>query len=316
MSLSPCSDEEFARIFQTLGANGAARHLKISPRAVFDRRLSVEKRLGVSLQTPLSPGGKPRNMPEHSQRQNIEIDNGVVLVGSDAHYWPGYESTSHRAFIAACKWFQKDLRAVVLNGDVFDGSSISRHPPMNYADQPSVKEEIEACQERLSEVEVASGNVTRYWTLGNHDSRYEGKLASSLPEYSKTLPSLKDWFPLWIPCWSVWINDNVVIKHRFRNGIHAGWNNTLHSGKNIVTGHTHKLGVTAITDYNGTRFAVETGMLAPAGGPMFDYAEDNPANHREGFAVLTFINGRLAWPELVHVVRDGVVEFRGREHGV
>jgi hypothetical protein len=52
--------------------------------------------------------------------------------------------------------------------------------------------------------------------------------------------------------------------------------------------------------------------MADAYGPQFAYSELNPVDWRSGFAVLTFHKGRLLWPELVHVIEEGVIEFRGK----
>ena len=79
-----------------------------------------------------------------------------------------------------------------------------------------------------------------------------------------------------------------------------------------MTGHLHSLKVTPLSDYNGTRFGVDTGTLADPYGPQFtDYTEDNPTDWRSGFVVLTFRDSRLLWPEVVHVVAEGLAEFRG-----
>jgi hypothetical protein len=88
-------------------------------------------------------------------------------------------------------------------------------------------------------------------------------------------------------------------------------NNTVNAGVSVVTGHLHSLKVTPFADYNGNRFGVDTGTLAETDGPQFTYAEINPSNHRSGFAVLNFFNGRLLWPELVHKFDEDMVEFRG-----
>ena len=54
------------------------------------------------------------------------------------------------------------------------------------------------------------------------------------------------------------------------------------------------------------------GTLADPGGPQFiDYMEDNPANWRSGFIILTFNEGRLLWPEIVSRFDEGVIDFRG-----
>jgi len=104
--------------------------------------------------------------------------------------------------------------------------------------------------------------------------------------------------------------NQTIVKHRFAGGIHATYNNTLKSGRSIVTGHLHSLNVRAWTDYNGTRFGVDTGTLADPDHDAFDYTEDNPKDWRSGFAVLTYRKGKLLWPELCYV-DNGVAYFRG-----
>jgi hypothetical protein len=47
-----------------------------------------------------------------------------------------------------------------------------------------------------------------------------------------------------------------------------------------------------------------------------NYLEDSPTNWRSGFAVLTFHEGKLLWPELVHKWADGQIEFRGKVYDV
>lgn len=243
-------------------------------------------------------------------RKHFKVQDGIVLVGSDAHYWPGLVSPAHRAFLAFCKHLKP--AAVVLNGDGFDGASISRWPRIGWDKKPTVKQELDACVERMGEIEDAAGTKNLFWPLGNHDARFETFLASHASEYEHVDGfRLKDHFPLWRACWALRVNDDVVIKHRFKGGLHATHNNALWSGKTMVTGHLHSLKVTPMTDYNGTRWGVDTGTLADPNGTQFeDYTEDGPKNHRSGFAVLTFHKGRILWPEVVFV--DGErVEWRG-----
>jgi hypothetical protein len=246
-------------------------------------------------------------------RQYVEIQNGVALVGSDAHYYPNIISTAHRAFVHFCKELKPV--AVVKNGDEFDGSTISRHPRIGWDEKPTILQELKAVEVRQQEIVDACRTKRLFWNLGNHDARYETFLAANAPQFQGVDGfHLKDHFPEWKPCWSVWINEDVVIKHRWKGGAHATHNNTLASGKTMVTGHLHSLKVTPYTDYNGTRFGVDTGTLAQPHGPQFnDYTEDGPVNWRSGFAVLTFWKGNLLWPEVVHVIDEekGLVQFRG-----
>ena len=125
--------------------------------------------------------------------------------------------------------------------------------------------------------------------------------------------TLEDHFPLWKRGWSAWINNEVVVKHRFRGGIHAVYANTLHAGKTMVTGHLHSQKVTPFTDYNGTRYGVDAGCIASTDHQAFtDYTEDNPKNWISGFVVLTFKDGRLMYPELVSPWDENSIQFRGQ----
>lgn len=245
-------------------------------------------------------------------RVQVSLRNGRMLVGSDGHYWPGEASTAHRAFVAFVKEYKPEV--VVFNGDALDASTISRHPPIGWEKFPSLKEELEGVQERLGEVETAAKGRSRLiWSLGNHDARFNTRLAMLVPEYKKVKGfQLRDHFPAWQSCWAVHVNRDVVVKHRFKGGKYAPANNAVGAGRTMVTGHLHSQKVIPVTDYNGTRWGVDTGCLADPSGPQFSgYTEDNPLDWRQGFAMLTFIDGELLQPELIRVAREGVVDFRG-----
>ncbi len=200
-----------------------------------------------------------------------------------------------------------------MNGDVFDGARASRHAPIAWEKKPTIVEELDTVKLRTAEIIEASPKADHFWPAGNHDLRFETRLATQVPEYASIQGfHLKDHFPEWRPCWGIHINDNTVIKHRWKGGLHAIYQNTLQSGVTLVTGHLHSLAVRPYTDYTGTRYGVDTGTLADPWGPQFtDYTEDGPKNWRSGFAVLTFHDGKLMPPEVVEVIDEGVVWFRG-----
>jgi hypothetical protein len=205
--------------------------------------------------------------------------------------------------------------AVICNGDAFDGASISRH---DVTEQPAttVIQELKACQGALGEIEevakAARHNVKLLWTWGNHDVRFGNRLAQHAPQFKDVIGfKLTDHFLDWEFCWAVWPTDDVIIKHRYKSGVHATHNNTVQSGKSIITGHLHSLKVTPFSDFNGVRFGVDTGTLAETDGPQFTYAELNPSNHRSGFVVLNFFNGELLWPEIVAKHSEDHIQFRG-----
>lgn len=302
-------DGDFVRLFEEIGPHKLAAKLGQSKSRTLHRRASLETKIGRQIKAP-EYRSNTRRAHDNPGRINITVKNGVVLIGSDAHIWPGPKSTAMRAFIK----FIRDMKpaAVILNGDVIDLPQVSRHPPIGWQHMPTVQEEIEAAQEVLAEIEAATFKARKIWTLGNHDQRYETRLATIAPEFVRLHGfSLKDWFPAWEPCWSVWINE-VVVKHRYKGGIHATHNNAVQSGKSMVTGHLHSAKVTPWTDYGGTRYGVDTGCLAdPDHRAFLDYTEDNPKNWRSAFGVLTFRDGKLLQPEIALVHDASHVDFRG-----
>jgi len=315
MTQAACTEDEFISLWQQhQSVTALAKVLNVDGRNIQRRRKDIEARRGIIL-----AGSNPRSptfnvtLPANGVRVNVEMDDGIILVASDAHYWPGIISTAHRALVVATKELKP--RMVVMNGDAFDGATVSKHDRIGWEVRPNVKQELEAVSDRLGEIEAVRGNAKLHWTFGNHDLRFNSRLASHAAQFEGVRGfSLEDHFPGWKFSTSVMINGHTMIKHRWHNGIHATHNNLLKSGTSMVTGHLHALQVRPWTDYNGTRYAVDTGTLACPTGEQFTYSEDSPANHRSGFAVLTFHDGKLMPPELLEVVDEdaGLVYFRGQ----
>lgn len=308
------TDDEFIAIWNKYhSAKRVAEVLDIDVRNVHSRRKAIQERYSITLVA--SDVRSPTfnvTMPGNGIRAKVEIDDGVIMVASDCHYYPGIISTAHKAFVKLIPELKPKM--IVMNGDVFDGASVSRHDPIGWQSLPSVKQELEACTDRLNEIESASKSAKLHWTWGNHDMRFNTRLAAQAGTAFQGVHgmNLTDHFPRWKFSTSIMVNDHTMIKHRYHNGIHAVYNNALKSGTSIVTGHLHSLKVTPWTDYNGSRYGVDTGTMANLDDPAFEYAEDNPKNWRSGFAVLTFWDGKLMPPELVEVISEGLVYFRGQ----
>lgn len=305
------NDDEFIGVWKRLqSASQVAKEIGIDVRNVHIRRKRIEAKYGVVLRA--NDSRSPSFLvKEHSPRVDCEMMNGTIFIASDAHYWPGQASTAHRAFVKLIKQEKPEL--VVMNGDLFDGARISRYPSSAWINLPTVKEELDAVALRLGEIKEAVGSGKTWWCLGNHDMRFDAKLANMASEF-EGVPgfTLGDHFPDWKISISLFINGSLMIKHRFRNGTHATWNNTLHSGVSMVTGHLHRLQATLLNDYKGTRWGIDCGTLAEIEGDHMHYGEDMPMNHCSGFAVLTVVNGKIIHPEFCAVV-DGKAYFRGKE---
>ena len=307
------AEADFVRLFREGGAAKIKQVTGLTERAVYSRRAAIERRLGHQIRGPgIWPASATRHAEEHAAVLQYPVKDGVVLIGSDAHIWPGDETLAMRAFIKFCKELEPSI--VILNGDVLDFPQVSRHPPIGHLALPNLAEEIEAAQDQLHKIELAVRRSCKLvWTLGNHDARFETRLATVAPEYARLHGhSLKDHFPAWSACWRCDINKDVTVKHRHKGGIHATHNSTMWAGRTMITGHLHSQKVAPFTDYSGTRWGIDTGCLADPDAKAFvDYTEANPLNWRSGFAVLTFKDGKLLPPELVTVWDEKHVVFRG-----
>jgi predicted phosphodiesterase len=312
------TDDQFIEEWQKIGSPEIfAKTHGMSVRSVYNRRRSIEMRLRIQLptlnDTRFDPLKKLQQTPGNARR-GIEMEKGKVVVFSDAHFWPGDYTTAYKALLKIIKEFKP--KVVVANGDVFDGSQASRHARIGWEKSPTVREELEACQEFMEGIEKVSKGAELIWTMGNHDARFETFLSAQTGMYEGVAGfTLKEHFPLWKPCWSYWVNEDTCIKHRWKGSFGAGRANALNSGVNMVTGHTHNLAVQPLTDYNGTRYGVQTGCLAdPHGNQFMGYTEDNPKDWRSGFTLLSFDRGRLVLPELIQVCGEDEYEFRGEIH--
>ena len=323
-------DSEFIDAWKRFNkASLIAKHFKMNVRSVYERRRIVEQRYGISLVSDQKsvPSSSIKNkigdrlnelakirQEKYESEMSDTVTDGVVLIASDCHYWPGIVTKAHQAFCKLAK--QLSPKMVILNGDILDGARISRHARIMWEKQPQMKDEIAAVQDRCAEIERAAGKAKLIRTIGNHDARFENYLSSRVGELEEmTGMTLLDYLPRWRAGWCVHLNNHTdgwtTIRHRpVAGGVHSAYNSTLKAGVSYVHGHLHKLQVTPWADYRGRRYGVDTGTMAEPYGPQFNYTESGPVNWASGFAVLTFYKGKLLQPELC-VVEHGDAWFRG-----
>lgn len=309
MTVPKQTDDEFIALWnEHKSVTSLAKALHTSVRQIARRRRNIERRCSITL-----AANKLAKSTIDTYRIDLDAEDSSIIVFGDAHYWPGPATTAHKALIL----FKKLIKptAIILNGDAFDGSAISRFPQMQWMEKKNtVKQELDACKERLSEIE-ADFKGQLIWNLGNHDLRYEAKLAATAGHDFEYIEGfhLRDHFPRWRPSWVTWVNNDVLICHRMRMGIHATHTNIQQAHISVITGHLHSQKVTPYTDAKGiTKYGVDHGMLAePLGEQFRDYLEGKHANWRSGFVILTWRGGELLSPELVTVWDEETVQFRG-----
>lgn len=316
-----CTDPEFISLWQQTKGSPAAMQkiLQIDIRTIYDRRRRIEKKLGAPLLSyaPNSPDKAILGAGNTYIRQNkINLRDGVIVVFTDAHIFPGVQTTARKALIKLLPDIKPSI--VVDNGDSFDGGQISRHDRIGWDERPTVEEELNANSDFHYEVEEACPGASFWWDWGNHDMRYPTRLAAKVPEYKGIKGMrLEDHFPRWKFGISLTVNPDdpcpLLIKHRYRGGEHADWNNVMRAGIHIGTGHDHQMGARRFVDKRGMRWGIRFGTLSDADLPIFDYQEANPSQQISGFGVLKYHKGRLMAPQFCEVIRDGVVEFMGSE---
>ena len=115
-------DKDFVELLNRIGSPAAlAKHLGIQERGVQARMNRLEEKgFRFELKDKRSPRFTPDPNPARLQH---EIHSGTVMVGSDCHYFPGEATRAHKAFVRLCRELKP--KVVVMNGDIFDGSTIS-----------------------------------------------------------------------------------------------------------------------------------------------------------------------------------------------
>lgn len=310
------ADEQIVEAMKRLGSvQQAALELGVDQRNLHGRIAKIEHRTGEKLRLHAGQRFAAKVRISRDTRPNpIDMPDGVIMVASDCHYWPGEKSAAHRAFVKLGKQLKPDI--VVINGDEFDGASVSRHGRAGFEYRPTVAQEIAALKECMGEIHAATPRAKHLGSYGNHTMRWDTYLSGNAPQMEGALSTFDDLLADWHYAWAWMVNGHTLIKHRIKGGIHATWNNTAEAQVNTVTGHLHNLRVTprsTMSPINGGHiYGVDTGMLADPWGPQFAYVEQGPRNWRSGFVVLTFSGGNLMPPELVQVIGEDQVFFRGK----
>jgi hypothetical protein len=261
-------------------------------------------------------GNWPEQYNEHYINRKRDY---TILIGSDKHNVPGEVPQAFRCFLSVAEDLKPDY--IVINGDWFDLGSIARFHRIGWQQSYTVAEELEEGVECLTAIEHASPKSKFVFALGNHDMRFDGKLANCVPEFEGVKGTrLSDHIKGWDMCTSAVFNDSFIVKHRWHAGVHSSYNDVLKGGKNIATGHDHKLNVRPWTDYNGTRYGIKTGTLSDLWDDSFMYMENNASDWQPGFVVVRVFDNVIQATTCPVVIdklhkKRGQVFFEGKWYG-
>lgn len=303
MTAALCTEAEFQKIWYECGCSPAAvaRFLKTSDRNVFVRRKRLADK-GIFL--PTAPHGASRQHGyqvednPYTPRINTKIRDGYIVVFSDSHFWPGIRSPAFEALLRVIKKLKPKI--VISNGDAFDGASISRHDPLGWQKLPKVIEELDATKNYLEEIERAAAGAERLFIVGNHDSRFDRRLAAEISEFEDVPGTrLQHHLRQWQFCYAAMVNEETepsFFIHTIRGGVHAPRNNVLAAGCTVFTGHLHSQKAMPVTTLLHDWEGVDGGMIAPRTGPQFAYVSAKPTDWREGFAVQRYDKDGFRYP--------------------
>jgi hypothetical protein len=107
MANKTVSDEEFIELWRTLKSAAAVSHrLDIQERAIHARRRRIEAKYGIKLEAKDHRTDLWKNRQtahETAARHYLGIENGTIIVFSDAHFWPGIRTTAFKGLLWAIK---------------------------------------------------------------------------------------------------------------------------------------------------------------------------------------------------------------------
>jgi len=304
-------DETLAAIHESVrlfGLSGTARRFNIPESTVRHRYLAAVRKLSLP---DVMVRAAPSLGEAASEMETVwGVENGVFVVFGDCHWTNASQprSVAHEALLRAVPRVKPDF--LLCTGDALDLNEISRHDPVGWTPAGRVKDTLAAGRMHFGELADAAPKAKKFWCIGNHDERYDNYLAKNAAAFEgEEGMSLADKFPDWRMAWRFNFGAFFAL-HRWHNGEHAAYNNTLKSSSSMVTGDTHKLRVTARENLRGREYGVEAGMLADPNWPCFNYLRGKPTGWTQGWVVLNVRNGRLLQPETCEVL-DGIAYFRG-----
>lgn len=123
--------------------------------------------------------GLPKSYAEKRQPLVLPKANNEIVVVSDFHV-PYHDIPAIECFLNYAKDNRNKINTVILNGDILDFHDLSKYEKDPRA--RTTREEFDTCRALLECIRKALPKADIYWTMGNHDERYEVWLYKKAPE--------------------------------------------------------------------------------------------------------------------------------------
>lgn len=194
-----------------------------------------------------------------------EISQSRVLIISDLHF--PYQN-NEAIEVAINYGIEKDVNCVLINGDLFDFATISRHE--KDWRQRSVKDELDAVKQFLDYLQDKLPKARVIFKEGNHCERFEKWLFHKAPEYfgidefrldvllnfgERGITHVKDKRPIKLGKLTVLHGHELAGGSGGVNPARATFLKTLDS---VIVGHYHKTSSHTETTMNGNVISVES----------------------------------------------------------
>jgi len=219
----------------------------------------------------------------------------TVVIVSDVH-GRQMDQKLREAFARFAR--ERHIDHFILNGDIMDGESVSRHVgkrQMQLNDEINLTKQILA--DFVEDVRHVNSKARVTWIDGNHEERFYAYLAKNAYQVASldkapTLSGLLDMDDLGVEYLDsrsyVELQDGTQVQHRYllrADGPMSAVASSKLIGNGLVIGDTHRLGIGFITDRRTTRIAVESGCFCTL-DPTYMYRKT--ANWQNGFIVIRF----------------------------
>lgn len=226
-------------------------------------RIDINSLSDKSFIKPVTGNTNPYKLPESDEQERKPFIlpaacNNILLI-SDLHI--PYHSID--AITAALDYGKKEkVNTIFINGDLVDFYQISR-----FEKDPrkrSVKYEFDATKEFLRVLRKTFKHAQIYWSMGNHDTRYEHFLMAKAPEiFDDPYFRMEERLKLSEERITV-INDKTIIKagklnihhgHLFFRGVFSPVNSArglfMKTKQSTICGHVHKISEHTETNLSG-----------------------------------------------------------------